>query len=145
MKPFFYLVVLISLGISGCGAISRVSENNRTGDSPHPHTFTHKTPAAKQSMKQKKHDRKGRISLSWDAVAGASWYNLYYGPKPGVNKSSKNKITGINATSHTVTGLLPGTVYYFVVTAANEKTESAESCETSGKAVSATDMQDSRY
>jgi len=75
----------------------------------------------------------GHLTLSWNAVSGAIWYNLYYGTKPGVTKASLTKVTGITTTSHTVTGLSTGTVYFFVVTAANAETESAESGEVSGR------------
>lgn len=78
-------------------------------------------------------DVTGEITLSWNPVDGASWYNLYYGTKPGVSKASPNKITRITTTSHTVTGLSMGTTYYFVVTAGNAKTQSSESGEISGK------------
>lgn len=133
MKIFPVLIALFSMIISGCNGIRPMSSDHKPAAS----SFTPLVvnPVVKQTEKrQTKHHAKGRITLSWDAVAGASWYNLYYGTKPGVTRSSKKKITKIDTPSHTVTGLSPGTVYFFVVTAANAKTESAESREVSGKA-----------
>lgn len=92
---------------------------------------TDKKPDGKTAPKDA--DVTGELTLSWNPVKGASWYNLYYGTKPGVSKASPNKITRITTTSHTVTGLSMGTTYYFVVTAGNAKTQSSESGEISGK------------
>ena len=72
----------------------------------------------------------GQARVSWDNVAGATSYNLYYSQTPGVTKS-----TGIiieNVTSpRVVTPLNNGTTYFFVVTAVNGAGESAESSEDS--------------
>ena len=98
-----------------------------------------KPPVQSQTQPPKKPDddihyeHHGVLTLQWNPVPGASWYNLYYDTKPGVTKKSHKKITGITSTTHTVTGLSPDTTYYFVVTAANATTESAESSEISGK------------
>jgi len=133
MKILPFLIAIFSLIVSGCNGISpRPAE-----DQPYvsPLASSDKYPVTKPAVKQsEKPQNKGQLTLSWDAVAGASWYNLYYGIKPGVTRYSKKKISKIDTTSHTVTGLSPGTVYFFVVTAANARTESAESCEVSGKA-----------
>ena len=97
-----------------------------------------KPPVQPQTQPAKKpddirHEHHGILTLQWNPVPGASWYNLYYDTKPGVTKKSHKKITKITTTTHTVTGLSPDTTYYFVVTAANATTESAESGEISGK------------
>jgi hypothetical protein len=133
MKILSFLIVIFSLVVSGCSGISPRPAEDQSYVSPL--ASSDKSPVTKPAVKQTaKPHKKGQLTLTWDAVAGASWYNLYYGTKPGVTRYSKKKITKIDATSHTVTGLSPGTVYYFVVTAANARTESDESCEVSGKA-----------
>jgi len=72
--------------------------------------------------------------ISWDAVLGATSYNIYYASSPGVTKTNYstlpngNKVTG--ATSpQSVTGLANGIPYYFIVTAKNAGGESEESLE----------------
>lgn len=122
------LVAVIATLLSACGGINRTSEDNPLSAAP-----VASSPAPPVAKPAAKRPDKGRITLSWDAVAGASWYNLYYGTKPGVTRYGSMKITKICTTTHTVTGLLPDTVYFFVVTAANAETESSESSEVCGK------------
>jgi fibronectin type 3 domain-containing protein len=70
-----------------------------------------------------------QVTVSWDDVAGATSYNIYYGTTTGVTTAS-TKVTG--ATSpNAITGLLNGTTYFFVVTAVNGNGESAVSFEAS--------------
>lgn len=69
-------------------------------------------------------------TVSWDAVSGASSYNIYYAASPGVTKSTGTKIE--NATSpNQITALTNATPYYFVVTTVNSSGESSESTEVS--------------
>jgi len=72
------------------------------------------------------------VRLDWEAVPGASSYNVYAGTAPGVTPSSG---TGLPATAspRTIDGLTDGTTYYFVVTAlgGSGPTESAPSQEVS--------------
>ena len=72
------------------------------------------------------------VQLAWEAVSGASSYNVYLGTSPGVTRE--------NGTMHpdrtspaTIPGLANGTPYYFVVTSVNGSgtTESAPSPEVS--------------
>lgn len=53
------------------------------------------------------------VRLSWDAVAGASAYRVYY----GLNAVSENQADAGNTTSFTVTGLQNGVTYIFAVSA----------------------------
>lgn len=72
----------------------------------------------------------GQLSLSWNAVSGATSYNLYYGTAPGVTTSSPTKV--VSATNpQVVSSLIDGTPYYFVVTAVNANGESIVSSEIS--------------
>ncbi|MGV9243046.1 chitinase [Streptomyces sp. NPDC003710] len=57
-------------------------------------------------------------SLSWNAVSGATGYNVYQGG---------TKVSGVTGASATVTGLSPSTSYSFQVTAVNAAGESPKS------------------
>lgn len=58
------------------------------------------------------------VSLSWNAVSGATGYSVYRGG---------TKVTAVTGTSATVTGLAASTAYSFQVTAANAAGESVKS------------------
>lgn len=69
-------------------------------------------------------------TISWDAEAGATSYNIYWAESSPITKSS-NKITG--ATSPYVhSSLTGGTTYYYAVTAVNANGESELSSEVNG-------------
>lgn len=68
----------------------------------------------------------GRVTIAWSEVAEATSYNLYYSTAPGVDKATGTRITGVTRPC-TVSPLINGTAYYFVVTAVNAHGESAES------------------
>ncbi|MGW2614871.1 chitinase [Streptomyces sp. NPDC001500] len=63
------------------------------------------------------------VSLSWNAVSGATGYSVYRGGA---------KATTVTGTSATVTGLTASTAYAFQVTAANAAGESAKSAPVTG-------------
>ncbi len=78
----------------------------------------------------------GTVHLAWNANAatdGTTGYNIYYtvnataftaGMKPPI-PGTVNKVTGINTTTITISGLNPGTTYFFGATAFNaQNTES---------------------
>jgi len=69
-----------------------------------------------------------QVDLSWGAVIDATDYNVKYGTISGNYTVS---IPAGNVTSHTVTGLTNGIIYYFVVTAVNAGGESVPSNELS--------------
>jgi hypothetical protein len=76
----------------------------------------------------------GQASISWNAVPGASSYNLYMASVPGVTKSNYSSLAGGSKTAgvtspYIQSGLIIGTPYYFVVTAVNATGESIESSE----------------
>ncbi|NEE29472.1 chitinase, partial [Streptomyces sp. SID7982] len=58
------------------------------------------------------------VALSWNAVSGASGYNVYRGG---------TKVATATGPSATVTGLTPSTAYSFQVSATNAAGESAKS------------------
>jgi hypothetical protein len=76
----------------------------------------------------------GQNTISWEPVAGADSYNLYWGFSSGISKSTGTKITG--ATSpHIHSALLPETTYYYFVTAVEAGIESGESAVVSATTV----------
>ena len=70
-------------------------------------------------------------TISWDAVAGATAYNLYWSTTEGVNKTNGTPITGVTS-PHVHSGLTDGTTYYYVATTEDELSESDESAQVSG-------------
>ncbi|WP_248931000.1 S-layer homology domain-containing protein [Paenibacillus hamazuiensis] len=69
------------------------------------------------------------MSLSWNAVPGAASYNVKRSTTSG---GAYTVIASqLNANGYTDTGVKNGTTYYYVVTAANEAGESANSAEAS--------------
>jgi len=68
----------------------------------------------------------GRVTLTWDNVASATSYNIYWSDQKGVTKRNGTRISNVK-NPHTIAGLKKGSTYYFVVTAVNESGESAVS------------------
>lgn len=61
------------------------------------------------------------VALAWDAILGATSYNVYYASQPGLTKANYaalggTRITGITSPSFTASGLTPNAPYYFIVT-----------------------------
>jgi len=71
----------------------------------------------------------GKVTLSWNAVAGATSYSLYRTAKSGSEPATPS-VTGITGTSYTDTGLNDGTTYYYRVVAVNGAGSSGFSTET---------------
>jgi chitinase len=67
------------------------------------------------------------VSLAWNAVSGATGYNVY---------RNGSKVTAVSGTSATVTGLAASTAYSFQVTATNAAGESAKSATVTGTTTS---------
>ncbi|MEO5333971.1 MAG: DUF1566 domain-containing protein [Magnetococcus sp. YQC-5] len=76
----------------------------------------------------------GQASVTWNAVDGATSYNLYLATESGVNasnytsKANGKAITGVTS-PYTVTGLTNGTQYFFSMTAVTPVGESVTSVE----------------
>ncbi len=70
------------------------------------------------------------ITLKWDDVPGATFYNIYLSDKPGVTKKNGIKIAKVK-NPHKISDLEKGKKYYFVVTAVRDSTESDASEEIS--------------
>lgn len=73
----------------------------------------------------------GQLTLTWNAVTGATTYHIYWRTTPGVTKQNGTKLSNV-ASPYVHAGLTNGTPYYYVVTAANANGESAVSQEVSG-------------
>jgi hypothetical protein len=73
----------------------------------------------------------GQITISWNAVTGATSYNIYWATTSGVNTSS-TKIAGANS-PYIHTGRTNGTTYYYKVSAVIAGNESGLSTEVSSK------------
>ena len=71
------------------------------------------------------------VSLSWQASHGASSYGVFL-------KDGQEVASGITGTSHTVTGLSPGTAYTFSVVAVNSAGSSPQSSPVSHTTLAAT-------
>ena len=75
-----------------------------------------------------------QVDATWTAVSGATGYTLYYSSTSNLandlNRSDITKVA-VTGTSHTVSGLTNGTIYYFVLAARNAGGESAVSSEVS--------------
>jgi mannan endo-1,4-beta-mannosidase len=84
-------------------------------------------PSAPANLSASAGDR--QVHLSWNAVPGASYYNIYWSTNPGVKKTNGTKIGNITDTSYIHDNLTNGTTYYYVVTAVNSYGESSESNE----------------
>jgi fibronectin type 3 domain-containing protein len=72
----------------------------------------------------------GRVTLSWNDVPGAAFYEIYMSTSPGVTTLNSYKISDVTAPI-TITDLEPGTTYYFMVTVFSDSGESRKSKEVS--------------
>ena len=71
-----------------------------------------------------------QVIIDWGAVPGATSYDVYWSPNPGVSKSTGTRIVGATA-PYVHTGLFNGITYFYAVTASNAVGEGAESAEVS--------------
>ncbi len=69
-----------------------------------------------------------QVTISWNAVSGATSYNLYWSTTIGVTVATGTKITGA-ASPHPHTGRAAGTAYFYVATAVNSVGESVASAQ----------------
>lgn len=74
----------------------------------------------------------GSVTLAWDAILGATSYNVYYATQPGLTKANYIslggvRITGVTSPNYVVSGLAPNAPYYFIVTTVDGSGEGPES------------------
>jgi hypothetical protein len=72
----------------------------------------------------------GEVTVSWNAVLGATSYNLYRSRFPGVTPFNGYKVSSVTS-PHVNKGFVNGTNYYMVVTAVNSAGEGLASAEVS--------------
>jgi predicted phage tail protein len=89
-------------------------------------------PAAPTGVVATPQNQKGRISVGWNAVAGATRYNVKRATLSGGPYATV--ATGLTTTSFLNTGLKSGTTYYYVVSAVNAAGESPNSVPASATA-----------
>jgi mono/diheme cytochrome c family protein len=75
-----------------------------------------------------------QLEVSWQPVAGATSYNLYWSNQSGVTPTNGTKITGVNS-PYTLGGLTANTTYYYIVTAVTGSSEGSPSSQTSATAL----------
>jgi fibronectin type 3 domain-containing protein len=126
MKKFCCVIsVLILAFLAGCGGGSKQTTTTTTQVT---------VPGSPTGLAATVGD--SQVSLSWNAVSGASSYNVYYSAATGVTPANGTKMTASSA-SATVTGLTNGTAYYFIVTAVNSAGESVAAAQVSATPVPA--------
>jgi hypothetical protein len=118
------LLALLSVSMTGCG-----------GDGDNPTTPT-PTPTGPPTGVLATFNNASSATVSWNPVADATSYNVYYAEASGVSKSVHDVDVNTAGTSYTFEGaekLAVDTTYYFVVTAVKGSIESVESLEVSAK------------
>jgi len=68
------------------------------------------------------------VTISWNAVSGATSYNVYWSTTLGVTVANGTKIAGVTS-PFTHTGRADGTAYFYIVTAVNSAGESIASAQ----------------
>ena len=117
-------VMLIGAGlvVAGCGGNSEVTAGLPQATANQPAGITTiPAPAAVAAV-----GGINSVTLSWEPVAGADSYNIYWSENPGVTPATGTRISG--ATSpYRHAGLFVSRTYFYVVTAVNSSGESAAS------------------
>lgn len=83
----------------------------------------------------------GKLTVKWSEVTGANSYNIYFSNEKGVDPAKAEKITGVKGAVYEHKGLKNGVIYFYVVTAVNDKAESPPSVEMGGMPRGATPAQ----
>jgi fibronectin type 3 domain-containing protein len=115
--PYYFVVT----AVNSAGESSESAERTATPSATPP-------PLAPGNIRAEAGD--SQATISWDAVGGATSYNIYVGTSAGVTMATGLKASGVTSPS-VVTPLANGTKFYFVVTAVGTGGESAESFEVS--------------
>lgn len=112
-------IFFIILFMQGCGTLSGSSDSSLSNNSSAP-------PSAPTGLSTSSANQ--RIAVSWDAVEGATSYNLYYGTSTGITKGNGTKVSPVTS-PYNMVDLNNGTPYYLVITANNSSGEGNPSSE----------------
>lgn len=105
--PYFYIVT----AVNSVGESDASPEATATTNAPPP-----AVPAAPTGVTAAGGNQ--QVTVNWNAVSGATSYNLYWSTSPGVTVATGTRIAGVTSPfAHT--GLADSTPYYYVVTAVN--------------------------
>jgi len=120
--------LLLIIGVAACGSSSSATYGS-TGSSTSTGSASLSAPAGVAAT-----TGSGQVTISWNAVSGATSYNLYMAEQSGVTKANYSTKSGGMAhtgvtSPFTHTGLTMGTTYYFIVTAVDASGESVGSSE----------------
>ena len=101
------------------------------GEEPTPEPEPEPTPVAPAAPVVEATATETAITLTWDAVENATYYNIYT-----PNNYTGSNVYGLEATTYTFEGLTAGTEYCFEVAAVNDvdESESTEICATTTEA-----------
>jgi hypothetical protein len=108
--------------LAGCGGVSAGGHVTTGGDPPAAPSSLTATAGAEQ------------VALSWTASTGAGSYNVMRGTKSG---GPYAQVGTAESTGYTDTALINGTIYYYVVNAANSAGQSANSNQASATPMAA--------
>jgi fibronectin type 3 domain-containing protein len=116
-SPWNSLRLLLALALlTSCGGSGSSGGGGGNGTAPSVPTGVTATAGSQQ------------VSLSWNASAGATSYNVKRSTTSG---SGYSTVSSPSTTGYTDTGLTNGTTYYYVVTAVNAQGESGNSAQAS--------------
>jgi sugar lactone lactonase YvrE len=110
--------IILMLSLSLCAALVMLSGCSSTNSFDSPTAFT---AVAKAS----------RIELSWQPSSAVTGYNVYRGTSPGLLQTKTRIATELSLTSYVDYTAVPGTTYYYQVTAVNATGDSTPSQELS--------------
>lgn len=133
-RLLFLMVFAVGLSLLGCGG-GGGNEGSTTGNKGNIISVAAPTNAKVTSSTSKN-------TITWDGVAGATSYNIYWSTSPSFSKSTGNKI--INAsTPYIHSGLADGTKYFYAVTSVKDNIESdmSSSIDITASKVVAVDVQ----
>ena len=126
------MIVVLMLAGCGSGGGSGSASGSASGSVPSSVSDSGSSPQVLSGNASAGVPLAKQLTLTWDPVAGATSYTLYWSTVPEVSSANGTQISGISTTSYVHTGLAAGTTYYYVVTAVNSSSESAASVSASG-------------
>ncbi len=136
LKRLTIISCLISLLSCGGGGGDNKSPTSPVGSSSSSVSSSHSSSPSSLSIPQNLNAiaNNASVTLTWNTLVGATSYHVFYATEPHI--LSKNISAFQNGTwiknvnsPYTITGLDNNKTYYFVITAVNNTTESAQSLE----------------